>query len=74
MLNHQFGLDPASPIPSALGRRGPAVIRFFARVFNPGVLAIAGRRWMPTVGILYHQGKAHGARLHDARRDAPRRR
>ncbi len=57
MLNHQFGLDPPSPIPSALGRRGPAVIRFFARVFNPGVLAIAGRRWMPTVGIRYHQGR-----------------
>jgi deazaflavin-dependent oxidoreductase (nitroreductase family) len=57
MLNHQFGLDPPSPIPSALGRRGPALIRFFARVFNPVVLAIAGRRWMPVFGILYHRGR-----------------
>ena len=57
MLDHQFALDPPSPIPSALGRRGPAVIRFFARVFNPVVLAIAGRRWMPIVGVLYHQGR-----------------
>ena len=57
MLNHQLALDPPSPIPSALGRRGPAVIRFFGRVFNPVVLAIAGRRWVPIVGILYHQGR-----------------
>lgn len=42
-----------SPIPSALGSRG---IRFFGRVFNPLVLAGAGRRWLPLVGVLHHRG------------------
>lgn len=32
-------------------------IRFVARFANPLVLAIAGRRWMPIVGILHHHGR-----------------
>ena len=53
MLNHESAhqsMTP-SPIPSALGSRG---IRFFGRIFNPLVLAVAGRRWMPLVGVLHH--------------------
>ena len=55
MLNHESAYESMtpSPIPSALGSRG---IRFFGRIFNPLVLAVAGRRWMPLVGILHHRG------------------
>jgi deazaflavin-dependent oxidoreductase (nitroreductase family) len=36
------------------------LIRFVARFVNPAVLAIAGRRWMPIVGILHHRGRRSG--------------
>ena len=42
--------------PSGLGPRAGAVIRFLGRIFNPIVLAVAGRRWMPIVGVLHHRG------------------
>jgi deazaflavin-dependent oxidoreductase (nitroreductase family) len=35
-------------------------IRFVARFANPLVLAMAGRRWMPIVGILHHRGRRSG--------------
>ena len=35
-------------------------IRFVARFANPLVLAIAGRRLMPIVGILHHRGRRSG--------------
>jgi deazaflavin-dependent oxidoreductase (nitroreductase family) len=36
------------------------VIRSLARFVNPVVLLIAGRRWMPIVGILHHRGRKSG--------------
>jgi deazaflavin-dependent oxidoreductase (nitroreductase family) len=36
------------------------VIIFVARFVNPLVLAMAGRRWMPIVGILHHRGRRTG--------------
>jgi len=43
-----------------LGPRTRRVIRSVARLVNPLVLAIAGRRWMPVVGILRHRGRRSG--------------
>ena len=42
---------------------GPAtrrVVRLLARLVNPAVLLIAGRGWMPIVGVLRHQGRRSG--------------
>jgi len=43
-----------------LGPRARRVVRFAARFVNPLVLLVAGRRWMPVVGILYHRGHRTG--------------
>jgi len=43
-----------------LGPRARRVVRFAARFVNPLVLLVAGRRWMPVVGILYHRGRRTG--------------
>ncbi len=43
-----------------LGRRTRAAIRFVARFVNPLTLVIAGRRWMPVVGVLHHAGRRSG--------------
>ena len=43
-----------------LGPRARRVVRFAARFVNPLALLIAGRRWMPVVGILYHRGRRTG--------------
>jgi|SRR5437879_4477374 len=43
-----------------LGPRARRVVRFLARLVNPLILAIAGRRWMPVVGILHHLGRRSG--------------
>ena len=43
-----------------LGRRTRGAIRFAARLVNPLVLGIAGRRWMPVVGVLRHRGRTSG--------------
>jgi EmrB/QacA subfamily drug resistance transporter/deazaflavin-dependent oxidoreductase (nitroreductase family) len=43
-----------------LGPRARRVVRFAARFVNPLVLFVAGRRWMPVVGILYHRGRRSG--------------
>src|SRR2546421_647898 len=43
-----------------LGPRARRVIRLAARFVNPLVLLIAGRRWMPIVGILHHRGRRTG--------------
>jgi deazaflavin-dependent oxidoreductase (nitroreductase family) len=36
------------------------VVRSVARFVNPGILLIAGRRWMPILGILHHRGRRTG--------------
>lgn len=43
-----------------LGPRARRIVRFVARYVNPLVLLIAGRRWMPVVGILRHRGRRTG--------------
>ena len=43
-----------------LGHRTRAAIRFVARFVNPLTLLVAGRRWMPVVGVLRHTGRRSG--------------
>src|SRR5438552_4872399 len=43
-----------------LGPHARRVVRFAARFVNPLVLLVAGRRWMPVVGILRHRGRRSG--------------
>src|SRR5919201_1658949 len=43
-----------------LSPRARRLIRVAARSVNPLVLRIAGRRWMPIVGILHHRGRRSG--------------
>ena len=43
-----------------LGPQARRVIRFAARFVNPLSLLIAGRRWMPILGILRHRGRRSG--------------
>ncbi len=45
---------------TGLGPRTRRVVRFVARFVNPAVMLIAGRRWMPIVGILHHRGRRSG--------------
>jgi len=46
--------------PIRLGPRTQRVVRFAARFVNPAVMLIAGRRWMPVLGILRHVGRRSG--------------
>lgn len=43
-----------------LGPRVRAAVRLVARFVNPLVLLVAGRRWMPVVGVLHHRGHRSG--------------
>jgi deazaflavin-dependent oxidoreductase (nitroreductase family) len=43
-----------------LGPRSRATVRFFARFINPVTLLIAGRSWMPIVGVIRHRGRRSG--------------
>src|SRR5919198_5363525 len=43
-----------------LSPRARRVIRFVARFANPLVRKVAGRRWMPIVGVLHHRGRRSG--------------
>jgi deazaflavin-dependent oxidoreductase (nitroreductase family) len=43
-----------------LGPRARALVRSAARLINPVVLLIAGRRWMPVLGVLHHRGRRSG--------------
>jgi deazaflavin-dependent oxidoreductase (nitroreductase family) len=42
------------------GPRARRVVRFAARLVNPITLLIAGRRWMPIVGVMHHRGRVSG--------------
>ncbi len=46
--------------PAGLGPRTRRVVRLVARFVNPVIIRIAGRRWMPIVGILHHRGRRSG--------------
>jgi deazaflavin-dependent oxidoreductase (nitroreductase family) len=50
----------ADPKPPLLGPQARRVVRFAARLINPLVLLIAGRRWMPILGVLRHRGRRSG--------------
>ena len=43
-----------------LGPRARRVVRVAARIINPVTLLIAGRRWMPILGVLHHRGRRSG--------------
>jgi len=43
-----------------LGPRARAIVRAAARLINPLILLVAGRRWMPILGILRHRGRVSG--------------
>ena len=45
---------------TSLGPRTRRVVRSVARFVNPVVLRIAGRRWIPILGILHHRGRRTG--------------
>jgi deazaflavin-dependent oxidoreductase (nitroreductase family) len=45
---------------TSLGPRTRRVVRSIARFVNPVILQIAGRRWMPILGILHHRGRRTG--------------
>jgi len=46
--------------PLHLGPRARDVVRTIARFVNPLTLLVAGRRWMPIVGVLIHRGRRTG--------------
>src|SRR5437879_1406840 len=43
-----------------LGPRARRIVRFAARLINPVILSIAGRRWMPVLGVLRLRGRKSG--------------
>ncbi len=43
-----------------LGPRARRVVLSFARFINPLTLLIAGRRWMPILGVIRHRGRRSG--------------
>ena len=43
-----------------LGPRARSLVRLVAGFINPLVLLIAGRRWMPVLGVLRHRGRKSG--------------
>ncbi len=45
---------------TSLGPRSRHAVRAIARFVNPIALQVAGRRWMPIVGILHHRGRSSG--------------
>ena len=53
---------PARPAGNAIrfGPRTQRLIRAIARVVNPLVLRIAGRRHMPVLGVVHHRGRKTG--------------
>jgi deazaflavin-dependent oxidoreductase (nitroreductase family) len=55
---------PPRPADNALrlGPRTRRLIRSVARVVNPLVLRIAGRRHMPVIGVVHHRGRTTGRR------------
>jgi len=59
-MSHMTAVDNRPFRHLRLGTRTRAVIRFVARFVNPLTLLVAGRRWMPIVGVLHHRGRRSG--------------
>lgn len=43
-----------------LGPAARRIVRYAARLINPLILLIAGRRWMPVLGVMRHRGRQSG--------------
>ncbi len=43
-----------------LGPRARRLVRSVAHLVNPLVVLVAGRRWMPVLGVLHHLGRHSG--------------
>ena len=43
-----------------LGPSARSIVRFLARFINPITLLVAGRSWMPIVGVIRHRGRRSG--------------
>lgn len=43
-----------------LGPRARGTVRWLAALINPLILLVAGRRWMPILGVLHHRGRRSG--------------
>ena len=43
-----------------LSPRARSAVRLVARFINPLTLLVAGRRWMPVLGVLHHRGRKSG--------------
>jgi deazaflavin-dependent oxidoreductase (nitroreductase family) len=60
MSTKQTAAPRAASNTITLSPRARHLIRVVARLVNPLVLTIAGRRWMPILGILHHRGRRSG--------------
>ena len=60
MSTEQLSAPRAASNAITLSPRARRVIRFVARFANPLVRKVAGRRWMPIVGVLHHRGRRSG--------------
>jgi deazaflavin-dependent oxidoreductase (nitroreductase family) len=60
IVTSRAGSKSAAVNTISLGPRARRVVRFAAAFVNPIVLLIAGRSWMPIVGILRHRGRRSG--------------
>jgi deazaflavin-dependent oxidoreductase (nitroreductase family) len=54
IMKHELHLDPQT-------RR---VVRSVAQIVNPAVALLAGRRWMPILGVMHHAGRRSGRIYH----------
>jgi deazaflavin-dependent oxidoreductase (nitroreductase family) len=59
-MSNMTSAHKAAPKGLHLGPRTRHAVRVIARIVNPLVLVIAGRRWMPVLGILRHRGRRSG--------------
>jgi deazaflavin-dependent oxidoreductase (nitroreductase family) len=50
----------AATVPASIGPQARRLVRALAGLVNPAVRLAAGRRWMPVVGVLRHQGRRTG--------------
>ena len=53
-------IDPKPVNGIQLGPRVRAIVRAAAGLINPLSLLVAGRRWMPILGVLRHRGRVSG--------------
>jgi deazaflavin-dependent oxidoreductase (nitroreductase family) len=59
-MSHMTAVRDPRERGSRFGPRFRRGIRFVARFVNPLTLLVAGRRWMPVVGVMHHRGRRTG--------------